>query len=89
MARAYWVTYGLHTTVTRASNTFGPYQYPEKIAPVFHHPKPLMITRCPLYGDGMQVRDWLYVDDHCDAIDVYSPGRSRQHLQRGRRARNA
>lgn len=69
MVRAYQVTYGMHTTVTRASNTFGPYQYPEKIAPFF-------ITEAidnrplPLYGDGMQVRDWLYVDDHCDAIDV-------------------
>jgi len=69
MLRAYHVTYGMHTTVTRGSNTFGPYQYPEKIAPFF-------ITEAiddqplPLYGDGMQVRDWLYVDDHCDAIDV-------------------
>jgi dTDP-glucose 4,6-dehydratase len=69
MVRAYQVTYGLHTSVTRGSNTFGPYQYPEKIAPFF-------ITEAidnrplPLYGDGMQVRDWLYVDDHCDAIDV-------------------
>lgn len=68
MLRAYWVTYGLHTTVTRGSNTFGPYQYPEKIAPFFIteaiDDRPL-----PLYGDGMQVRDWLYVDDHCAAID--------------------
>jgi dTDP-glucose 4,6-dehydratase len=69
MLRAYHVTYGMHTTVTRGSNTFGPYQYPEKIAPFF-------ITEAidnrplPLYGDGMQVRDWLYVDDHCDAIDA-------------------
>ncbi len=69
MLRAYHVTYGLHTTVTRGSNTFGPYQYPEKLAPFFIteaiEDRPL-----PLYGDGMQVRDWLYVDDHCDAIDV-------------------
>jgi dTDP-glucose 4,6-dehydratase len=69
MVRAYHVTYGLHTTVTRGSNTFGPYQYPEKVAPFFIteavDDRPL-----PLYGDGMQVRDWLYVDDHCDAIDV-------------------
>ncbi len=69
MLRAYWVTYGMHTTVTRGSNTFGPYQYPEKIAPFFIteaiDDRPL-----PLYGDGMQVRDWLYVDDHCDAIDL-------------------
>jgi dTDP-glucose 4,6-dehydratase len=69
MVRAYNVTYGLHTSVTRGSNTFGPYQYPEKIAPFFIteaiDDRPL-----PLYGDGMQVRDWLYVDDHCDAIDA-------------------
>ena len=69
MLRAYQVTYGMHTTVTRGSNTFGPYQYPEKVAPFFIteaiDDRPL-----PLYGDGMQVRDWLYVDDHCDAIDT-------------------
>lgn len=69
MVRAYHVTYGLHTTVTRGSNTFGPYQYPEKIAPFFIteaiDDRPL-----PLYGDGMQVRDWLYVDDHAEAIEV-------------------
>jgi dTDP-glucose 4,6-dehydratase len=69
MVRAYHVTYGLHTTITRGSNTFGPYQYPEKIAPFF-------ITEAidnrplPVYGDGMQVRDWLYVDDHVSAIDL-------------------
>jgi dTDP-glucose 4,6-dehydratase len=69
MVRAYNVTYGMHTSVTRGSNTFGPYQYPEKVAPFFIteaiDDRPL-----PLYGDGMQVRDWLYVDDHCDAIDT-------------------
>jgi dTDP-glucose 4,6-dehydratase len=69
MVRAYNVTYGLHTTVTRGSNTFGPYQYPEKIAPFFIteaiDDRPL-----PVYGDGMQVRDWLYVDDHVTGIDL-------------------
>ncbi len=69
MVRAYNVTYGMHTTVTRGSNTYGPYQYPEKVAPLF-------ITEAidnrplPVYGDGMQVRDWLYVDDHATAIDL-------------------
>lgn len=68
MVRAYHVTYGLNTVVTRGSNTYGPYQYPEKLLPLF-------ITNAidnqplPLYGDGMQVRDWLYVDDHCAGID--------------------
>ncbi len=69
MARAYHATYGLHTTVTRGSNTFGPYQYPEKIAPLFIteaiDDRPL-----PVYGDGMQVRDWLYVEDHVSAVDL-------------------
>jgi len=69
MVRAYHETYGLNTVITRGSNTFGPYQYPEKVAPLF-------ITNAidgeplPLYGDGMQVRDWLYVEDHCAGIDL-------------------
>jgi dTDP-glucose 4,6-dehydratase len=69
LVRAYHTTYGLHTTVTRGSNTFGPYQYPEKLAPFFIteaiDDRPL-----PVYGDGMQVRDWLYVDDHARGIDL-------------------
>ena len=69
LVRAYNETYGLNTVVTRGSNTFGPYQYPEKIASLF-------ITNAideqplPVYGDGLQVRDWLYVEDHCSGIDV-------------------
>jgi dTDP-glucose 4,6-dehydratase len=69
MVRAYNVTFGLDTVVTRGSNTFGPYHYPEKLIP-------LMITNAiddkplPVYGDGMQVRDWMYVEDHCSGIDV-------------------
>ncbi|MBM2812408.1 MAG: dTDP-glucose 4,6-dehydratase [Chloroflexi bacterium] len=65
---AYFVTYGLPTLVSRGSNTFGPYQYPEKLIPV-------MITEAldgrsvPVYGRGQQVRDWLAVEDHCSAID--------------------
>lgn len=69
MVRAYHVTHGMHTTITRGSNTFGPYQYPEKLVPFFVteaiDDRPL-----PLYGDGMQVRDWLYVDDHAEGVDV-------------------
>lgn len=67
MVRAYHETYGLNTVVTRGSNTFGPYHYPEKVMPLF-------ITNAiddeplPLYGDGMQVRDWLYVRDHAAGI---------------------
>lgn len=69
MVRAFHVTYGLNAVVTRGSNTYGPYQYPEKLLPLF-------ITNAidnealPLYGDGMQVRDWLHVDDHCSGIDL-------------------
>ena len=66
---AYGTTYGLPVGVTRASNTFGPYQYPEKILPLFTtnaiDGQPL-----PLYGDGLHVRDWLYVDDHCAAVEL-------------------
>ena len=64
---AYHRTYGLPVTISRCSNNYGPYQFPEKLIP-------LMINNClaekslPVYGDGMQIRDWLYVEDHCAAI---------------------
>lgn len=68
MARAYHVTYGMDTVITRGSNTYGPYQYPEKLVPFFAteaiDDRPL-----PLYGDGKQIRDWLYVDDHARGVD--------------------
>jgi len=69
MVRAYHVTHGLNTVVTRGSNTYGPYQYPEKVLPLFiteaidDHP-------LPVYGDGRQVRDWLFVHDHVTGIDT-------------------
>ena len=67
LALSYFATYKLPVTVTRASNNYGPYQFPEKLIPLMIsnalEDKPL-----PIYGDGMQVRDWLYVDDHCRAI---------------------
>lgn len=69
MARAYHETYGMQTVVTRGSNTFGPYQYPEKLLPLFIT-NALDDEPLPLYGDGMQVRDWLYVEDHCAGIDT-------------------
>jgi len=65
---AYFNTFGVPVIVTRGSNTYGPYQYPEKVLPLF-------VTNAmdddpmPLYGDGRNVRDWLYVDDHCSGID--------------------
>ena len=69
LVNAYHVTYGLHTSITRATNTFGPYQYPEKIIPLFVT-NALDNELLPLYGDGLQVRDWLHVDDHCAAIQL-------------------
>src|SRR5215469_2903736 len=86
LALSYFVTYKMPVTVTRASNNYGPYQFPEKLIPLMIsnaiEDKPL-----PIYGDGMQIRDWLYVDDHCRAIlaaiedgrpgEIYNIGGSR------------
>ena len=69
LVQAYCRTYGLPVTISRCSNNYGPYQFPEKLIP-------LMIVRClnskplPVYGKGENVRDWLYVEDHCKAIDL-------------------
>lgn len=69
MVNAYYVTHHVPTTITRASNTVGPYQYPEKVVPLFVT-NALENEPLPLYGDGKQIRDWLYVTDHCEAVDV-------------------
>ena len=66
---AYHTTYGIPVAVTRGCNTYGPRQYPEKVIPLFVT-NAIDIEPLPLYGDGKQVRDWLHVDDHCDAIAV-------------------
>lgn len=67
VVRAYYETYGLPVNITRCSNNYGPYQFPEKLIPLMIHnaqnDKPL-----PIYGDGLQIRDWLHVRDHCTAI---------------------
>ena len=69
MVMAYHRTFGLPVTISRCSNNYGPYQFPEKLIP-------LMIANCladkplPVYGEGKNVRDWLYVEDHCKAIDL-------------------
>lgn len=68
LVRAYNKTYGLPTLNTRSSNNYGPYQYPEKLIPLFIS-KLLKGEKVPVYGDGLNVRDWLYVYDHCEAID--------------------
>ena len=69
LVRAYHITYGLPTVITRASNNFGPYQFPEKFLPVVIA-SALDDRPIPLYGDGRQRRDWLYVDDHCAALEL-------------------
>jgi len=69
LARAYAVTYGLNVSVTRCTNNYGPYQFPEKVILLF-------VTnlidgrKVPLYGDGLNIRDWLHVDDHCQAVQL-------------------
>jgi dTDP-glucose 4,6-dehydratase len=67
LVRAYHETYGLDTTVTNCSNNYGPYQFPEKLIPLTLI-NILQGKSLPVYGDGLQVRDWLYVADHCEAI---------------------
>jgi dTDP-glucose 4,6-dehydratase len=67
LARSYFVTYRLPVVVTRASNNYGPYHFPEKLIPLMIS-NALEARPLPVYGDGMQVRDWLYVDDHCRGI---------------------
>ena len=66
---AYHDTYKLPVSITRCSNNYGPYQFPEKLIPLILN-NTLNHKELPVYGDGMQVRDWLYVDDHCKAIDM-------------------
>ncbi len=67
LVRAYHETYGLPVNITRCSNNYGPYQFPEKLIPLMIH-NCLHDKSLPVYGDGMQVRDWLHVQDHCSAI---------------------
>ena len=81
--QAFHDTYGMPVNITRCSNIYGPYQFPEKLIPLMinnvkHH------KQLPVYGDGMQVRDWLYVEDHCKAIDMVAGRQNRRGLQRGR-----
>jgi dTDP-glucose 4,6-dehydratase len=75
LVRAYNRTYGLQTSITSCSNNYGPYQYPEKLIPLFLN-NCLTGQKLPIYGDGMNVRDWLHVEDHCRGVELV--------LQRGR-----
>ena len=78
MARAFWRTHGLNVSITRCCNNYGPYQFPEKIIPLFIT-NLLDGKKAPLYGDGQNVRGWIYVDDHCRGIQLAlekgSPGK--------------
>ncbi len=67
LVRAYYHTYGLPVTITNCSNNYGPYQFPEKLIPLIIL-NALSGKSLPVYGDGQQIRDWLYVEDHCEAI---------------------
>jgi dTDP-glucose 4,6-dehydratase len=69
IALAYYTTYDVPVIVTRSSNNFGPYQYPEKVIPLFVT-NLLAGQKVPLYGDGLNVRDWCYVEDNCAAVDL-------------------
>lgn len=69
LVQAYYTTYGLPTVISRCSNNYGPYQFPEKVIPVFI--KAAMTNQpLPVYGDGLYVRDWIHVEDHCRASDL-------------------
>ena len=69
LVMAYHHTFGLPVNITRCSNNYGPYQFPEKLIPLFIT-NALAGKQVPLYGDGMNIRDWLFVEDHCSAIDT-------------------
>ncbi len=71
--KAYADTYKLPVNITRCSNNYGPYQFPEKLIPLMIN-NTLQHKELPIYGDGMQIRDWLYVEDHCKAIDMVVRG---------------
>ncbi|WP_037365909.1 dTDP-glucose 4,6-dehydratase [Amycolatopsis orientalis] len=73
IARSYFRTHGLPVCVTRCSNNYGPYQFPEKVIPLFAT-NLLDGKKVPLYGDGLNVRDWLHVDDHCHGIQLVADG---------------
>lgn len=69
LCRAYWKAYGVPVVITRSSNNYGPYQFPEKLIPLMIR-NALLGKELPVYGEGRQVRDWLYVEDNCRAIDL-------------------
>ncbi len=68
LVRAYYKTFGLNVNITRCSNNYGPYQFPEKLIPLIIY-NAINGKKIPVYGDGLNIRDWLHVNDHCSAID--------------------
>ncbi|WP_082088188.1 dTDP-glucose 4,6-dehydratase [Methanosarcina sp. WH1] len=68
LVRAYYKTFGLKVNITRCSNNYGPYQFPEKLIPLMIY-NAINGKKIPVYGDGLNIRDWLHVNDHCSAID--------------------
>jgi dTDP-glucose 4,6-dehydratase len=68
LVRAYYKTFGINVNITRCSNNYGPYQFPEKLIPLIIH-NAINGKKIPVYGDGLNIRDWLHVNDHCSAID--------------------
>ena len=68
LAMSYYTTYGLPVCITRCTNNFGPYQYPEKLIPFFIS-RLMEGKKIPVYGTGLNIRDWIYVEDHCSAVD--------------------
>jgi dTDP-glucose 4,6-dehydratase len=68
LVRSYFKTFGLSAIITRCTNNYGPYQFPEKLIPLFIT-NALLSQKLPIYGDGLYIRDWLYVEDHCKALD--------------------
>ncbi len=91
IARSYWRSHGLHVSITRCSNNYGPHQHPEKLIPRFVT-NLLRGMPVPLYGDGRNVREWLHVDDHCRALhsvltrggagEIYNIGRGNERTNR-------
>lgn len=77
LVRAYGKTFGIHTNITRCSNNYGPYQFPEKVIPLFVT-NLIRGKTIPIYGKGLNIRDWLHVDDHCRGIELVL-----QHGQKG------
>ena len=89
LVKAYHHTFGMHAVITRCSNNYGPYQFPEKLIPLFIT-NLLSDQQVPVYGDGMQIRDWIHVLDHCSGVEAaWRRGRSGEVYNFGGRCEKA